>query len=276
MVQTRLIPASHGWRWLAYGWKLFRTGPVMWLALVFAYWMLMTVVSILPVIGVPAVLILVPGFSVAFMAASRNAERGQPIEMALVIAGFRQNLPSQLALGVVYLASMGLMLAASSLADDGALARWMVTGARPPVEVIQSNEFMAALIIAAVAYMPVMMLYWFAPTLVAWHSMPAAKALFFSLFACLMNWRAFMAYGIASALVLFVAPFLLLFVLMLASGGALRPGVMALLFPFVLSMMPTLFASFYASYRDIFAEPADPPSSTEQGQAEDEASPPPA
>ena len=26
-----------------------------------------------------------------------------------------------------------------------------------------------------------------APTLVAWHGMPAAKALFFSLFACLMN-----------------------------------------------------------------------------------------
>ena len=27
---------------------------------------------------------------------------------------------------------------------------------------------------------------------------------------------------------------------------------MAVLFPFILSLMPTLFASFYASYRDIF------------------------
>jgi positive regulator of sigma E activity len=74
-----------------------------------------------------------------------------------------------------------------------------------------------------------------------------------------MNWRAFMTYGLASALVLFVVPFIALFVLMLLSGGALRPAAMAVMFPFVLSLMPTLFASFYASYRDIFAatEPAD-------------------
>lgn len=98
-----------------------------------------------------------------------------------------------------------------------------------------------------------MMLFWFAPTLVAWHSMPPAKALFFSLFACLMNWRAFTIYSIGCAFVLMVAPFIVLFVLMLASGGKLRPAAMAVLFPFVLSMMPTLFASFYASYRDIFA-----------------------
>ena len=59
--------------------------------------------------------------------------------------------------------------------------------------------------------------------------------------------------GAACALVLVVAPFMAMFVLMLFSGGALRPAAMAVLFPFILSLMPTLFASFYASYRDIFA-----------------------
>jgi hypothetical protein len=29
-----------------------------------------------------------------------------------------------------------------------------------------------------------------------------------------------------------------------------------LIFPLLVVMLPTLFASFYASYRDIFAEPA--------------------
>ena len=43
-------------------------------------------------------------------------------------------------------------------------------------------------------------------------------------------------------------------------GGTLRPAAMAVLFPFVLSMMPTLFASFYASYRDIFASVPAPES----------------
>jgi hypothetical protein len=258
-MQARVIPAARGWRWLADGWKLFRGAPVMWLALVFGYWMLMTVVSVLPFVGVAAVLILVPGFSVAFMAASRVTERGQPIHLSLLFAGFRENVRSQLALGVVYLISIALLLSASTLGDDGALARWMVTGARPAPEVLQSDAFLHALILAALLYTPVMMLFWFAPTLVAWHAMPVSKALFFSLFACLMNWRAFTVYGLGSALVLFVAPFLVLFLLMLFSGGALPPAALAVMFPFVLSLMPTLFASFYASYRDIFSAEADSP-----------------
>ena len=50
-----------------------------------------------------------------------------------------------------------------------------------------------------------------------------------------------------------VVPFLVLFLLMIFSAGALRPAALAVMFPFVLALMPTLFASFYASYRDIFA-----------------------
>ncbi len=252
-VQARLVPGSRGWRWLADGWKLFRAAPLSWIALVFGYWMIMTVVSVVPFVGVVAVLVLVPGFSVAFMAASRVSEHRQPVQLLLLFAGFRENLRGQIILGFVYFAGIVLLLAASTLADDGALARWMVTGARPGTQVIQSDAFLYALMIAATVYAPLMMLFWFAPTLVAWHSMPVGKALFFSLFACLVNWRAFTVYGVASALVLLVAPFVVLFMLLLFSGGTLRPAAMAVLFPFVLAMMPTLFASFYVSYRDIFA-----------------------
>ena len=257
-MQARLLPGSHGWRWLADGWRLFRAGPVRWLALVFAYWMLMTAISLVPLVGVVVVLVLVPGFSVAFMAASRAAERGQPIEMSFLFAGFRENLAAQFVLGGTYLASIALLMAASTLADDGALARWMLTGARPVPGTLQSDNFLGALTIAAALYMPLMMLFWFAPVLVAWHAMPAAKALFFSLFACLMNWRAFMVYGLASALVLFVVPFVALFAIVLASGGNLRPGAITVLFPLMLTLMPALFASFYASYRDVFAEQGAP------------------
>jgi hypothetical protein len=255
-MRARLVPGSNGWRWLAEGWKLFRASPLMWLVLVSAYWMLMSVVSILPFVGVVAAVSLVPGFSVAFMAASRESERGGQITLALLFTGFRERARPQLALGAAYFAMMVLMLGASTLADDGALARWMLTGARPPNEVLQSDGFVAALGVTASLYMPIMMLMWFAPTLVAWHAMPVAKALFFSLFACLMNWRAFAVYGIAAALVLIVLPIVLLFVLMLASGGTMRPAAMGLLFPLVFSLMPVMFASFYASYRDIFAPQA--------------------
>jgi hypothetical protein len=255
-VQARLVPGARGWRWLADGWRMFKASPVMWLMLVSAYWMLMTVVSIVPFIGLAAALILVPGFSVAFMAAARAAALGESFALSLIFAGFRERANAELVLGVVYLLLMVLVLASSTLADDGALARWMVTGARPSNEVLQSDGFLLALALAATLYMPVMMLMWFSPTLVAWHAMPVGKSLFFSLFACLMNWRAFTVYGIASGLVLIVVPIVVLFVLLLASGGTLRPALMAIMFPLVFSLMPVMFASFYASYRDVFADPA--------------------
>jgi len=121
---------------------------------------------------------------------------------------------------------------------------------------LQSDEFYSALGIAAALYLPVMMLFWFAPPLAAWQASGAAKALFFSFFACLMNWRAFLAYGAVTAVVTLVIPFAALTVLTLAA--ALRFPAASLVFPLLLIVLPTLFASFYASYRDVFGYDAAP------------------
>ena len=102
------------------------------------------------------------------------------------------------------------------------------------------------------------MAFWFAPVLVAWHNVGAAKALFFSLFACLMNWRAFLAYGLAAGLMTLVVPLVVLSTLALLLQGAGRTSVVSLVFPLVIVLLPILFASFYASYRDVFAGEAPP------------------
>jgi hypothetical protein len=251
-MQARIVAALRGASWLADGWQLFRVAPLSWLALVFAYWLLMTLASLLPVVGVVAASVLVPAFSVGFMAAARAAARGGAVELRLLFDGFRHSLPSQLALGGVYLACLALVLGATALADEGALMRWMLAGERPDETVLRSEEFLAALGCAAALYLPVMMMFWFAPPLAAWHSTGAVKALFFSFFACLLNWRAFLAYGAVTAAVTLLAPFAVLYGLLLVSGGALRAPAMALVFPLLIVMLPTLFASFYASYRDVF------------------------
>jgi len=251
-MQARIVAAARGARWLGEGWRLFRAAPIGWLALVFAYWLLMTFASLVPLVGVAIASVLVPPFSVGFMAAARAASRGAPLELALLFEGFRHELRAQLALGLLYLACLALVLSASALIDGGALVRWMLAGERPGDEMLQSDEFLAALACAASLYAPVLMMFWFAPPLAAWHSAGAAKALFFSFFACLMNWRAFLAYGAVTALVTLVLPFLALSALLLASGGALKLPVMSLVFPLLIVLLPTLFASFYASYRDVF------------------------
>ncbi len=249
------MPAARGARWLGEGWQLFRAAPLGWLALVFAYWLIMTLVSLVPYAGVAAASVLVPAFTVGFMAAARAAEHGGRLELRLLFDGLRHALKPQLALGFAYLACLALVLGATTLADDGALARWMVIGRRPEDEVLESGAFVAALAVAFLLYAPVMAMFWFAPPLVAWHSSPPVKALFFSLAAFLLNWRAFLAYGAVTALVTLVLPFIALSALMLASGGALTAPVMSLVFPLLILLLPTLFASFYASYRDVFGTP---------------------
>jgi hypothetical protein len=251
-MQARIVETPQGVRWLADGWRLFRAAPLGWLALVFAYWLIMTLVSVVPLVGVAAASVLVPPFSVGFMAAARAAARRGPVELALLFEGFRHHLRSQIILGLVYFACLGLVLAATALADEGALAGWMLAGRRPEDEVLQSDEFLTALACAAALYAPVLMMFWFAPPLAAWHGVGPAKALFFSFFACLMNWRAFLAYGAVTALIALALPLAALSALMLFSGGALKLTVMSLVFPLLIVLLPTLFASFYASYRDIF------------------------
>jgi hypothetical protein len=254
-VQARIVGAARGARWLAEGWRLFRAAPLGWLALVFAYWVIMTVVSLVPYAGVIAAAILVPAFSVGFMAAARAAERGGRLELALLFDGVRQAPQGQLALGLAYLACLALVLGASALADDGGLARWMVLGERPQEEMLESDAFFAALAAAVLLYAPVMAMFWFAPLLVAWHASAPAQALFYSLVAFALNWRAFLAYGAVTALVTVLAPLAVLTGLVLASGGALRVGAMSLVFPLLVLLLPTLFASFYVSYRDVFGAP---------------------
>ena len=122
-MQPRIVGIQRGARWLGEGWQLFRGAPFGWLAMVFAYWLLMTSVSLLPFVGLVIAPVLVPAFSVGFMAAARAVGGGQRLELALLFEGFRSPvLGTQLVLGLAYLACLALVLSATTLADNGALA----------------------------------------------------------------------------------------------------------------------------------------------------------
>jgi hypothetical protein len=243
-MQARLVQPLRGAGWLLAGWRLFCAAPLGWLALVFVYWVSMMLVSLLP-LGVAAAPVLVPAFSVGFMAAGRAAARGGRVELAQLFDGFRSSLKPQLALGVLYLACLAALLAASWLLDDGAVAQVM----RSPGAELQP-EMRGTLAVVMLLYLPVIMAFWFAPVLVAWHAIGVAKSLFFSFVACLVNWRAFLVYGALALL----APALALLALAQALGVA---ALRAIALPLVLFVLPTLLASFYASYRDIFSPEPD-------------------
>jgi len=94
----------------------------------------------------------------------------------------------------------------------------------------------------------------FAPVLVTWHGVGAMKALFFSITACLYNWRAFAVYALA-ALLAFVAVFALLSLasgLLVAAAGAPRDTTLVVILPAFAIFVSALIASAYASYCDVF------------------------
>jgi hypothetical protein len=158
-------------------------------------------------------------------------------------------------LGAVYLVLVALVFTALALADDGALRALLSTkrgATEPPPDMA---ELLPPLALAGALYTPVMMLFWFAPLLVAWHGVSPAKALFFSFAGCLMNWRAFLVYGIAAAALVLVAPYVLVSALVLLSGGGLSAKDPEVLLPFMLLLLPPFYGSFYASYRDVFGGP---------------------
>lgn len=252
---ARIVPASRGARWLVEGWRLFRAAPLSWIALAFSYWLLMNLVLFVPVVGILAAPVLVPPFSVGFMAASRAAARRGPVALVHLFSGFRENLRGQLVLGVVFLAYLALLLGATALFDHGALAHSMLIGTPGGRAEGDGGGMLTAMLVAVGLYIPAMMMYWFSPVLVAWHGIGPGKALFFSFMACLLNWRAFLAYGAVTILMTVVAPSLALSAVLVMSGGAQAARLAAFVYALFLVMLPTLVASFYVSYRDIFGTP---------------------
>lgn len=251
-MQALTLNAAHGWRWLAEGFRIFRKNHLMLTFLVVSYWMLMAIVNVIPVIGTIATTLCIPAFSVSLMNACRNIDKGGPLGPQILFSGFQKNPRALITLGAIYLAATVGILAISSLADGGALMQLMLAGRTPDAEVLASGDVMLALQVALILLCPLIMAYWYAPILAAWHGLSPAKALFFSFIACARNWRAFLVYSLALLVAATLLPGLLLGTLaaLLPDGAALLTVVLTVLL--VLILAPTLFASFYVSYRDVF------------------------
>jgi len=251
-MQALTLSASHGWRWLAGGFRLFRRNHLMLTFLIISYWLLMGIVNMIPVLGMVVSTLCIPAFSVSLMNACRHIDDGRPLNPQLLFSGFQNHRRSLLVLGATYLAAMALVLTVSSLADDGALLRLLLFGEKPEADRVNNGELLSAAQIALVLLCPIMMAYWYAPVLAGWHGFSAAKALFFSFVACARNWRAFLVYSLALLVVATLLPMVVLGLLaaLLPEGAALATSLVMILM--VLVLAPTVFASFYISYRDVF------------------------
>lgn len=253
-MQARKLTLRQGWMWPAAAFALFRRNPAQLTVIVLGYWLIVAFVNALPAVGPVLAALSIPAFSVGLMQACREADRGQPVLFQTLFAGFLSHRKTLLVLGALYLLMSLLALAASSLADGGLFMHTLLGNHRPSEAEIAGGELLPGAQVALLLMTPVIMAWWFAPVLVGWHGFGAGKALFFSFFACARNWKAFLAYGLCMAAFGAILPGLLLGVLVAAFPG-LAPFISSMLIvPMLLILAPTLIASLYVSYREIFSD----------------------
>lgn len=254
-MQLHVIPARAGTRWVKQGMRTFFRQPLALAGLFFMFMAVMTIVSQLPLIGIPLAMALMPAATLGLMVATREANEGRFPMPVVLLAAFRSGQPhtrAMLALGVMYCLGFLAAMGASWLVDGGGFARVYLGGATPTREMIMLPEFQWAMWAFISLYLPLSLLFWHAPALVHWHGVPPAKSLFFSLVGCLRNFGALVVFALAWLAVL------VLVVLGVSTLLALlgQPGIAGdILYPMLLMMASMFFTSLYFSFRDTF----DPP-----------------
>jgi len=247
------VPAKTGYVWFRQGVWLFRRNPLAFLTLFFTYLLGMTLISAIPIVGGVLPLILVPGIAVGFMAACRDTIAGKPVFPTILVDGFRAHgvtaTKRLFALGGLYVVAMMLVLAASALVDGGTLLQMMTFGSPMDADSFANSSAPLALVASMAIYVPVAMLFWFAPVLTAWHDVPPVKAMFFSVVSCWRNKGAFVVYG-ALWMGVSIGVSLVISLLMHTIGAS--DYALAVLMPTLIVVMTMLYCSFYATYRGCF------------------------
>lgn len=251
-MRAQTLPAAMGWRWISGGFAIYRRNPLVLSMLVVSYWFAVVFLNLLPVVGALAASVVIPGLSVGLMQAARNIERGQAANIQTLVGGFRENTRTLLLLGALYLLATLAALGLSTIVDGGDLLRYMLAGSRQERALYDEVDFTLPALLVAIFMTPVLMAWWFAPVLAAWHRQPLGKALFFSFVACSMNWRPFVVYGLGLLLVAAVLPGILLGLLLIVLPGLQHFATVLVSVSMALIVAPTVFASFYVGYRDIF------------------------
>jgi hypothetical protein len=250
----KLKPTSsrQGVLWVRLGIATFWRQPIAMAGMFFMFMGLMTLASMLPLVGGALALVLFPSGSLGLMTATQEATQGRfPRPKWLLVGwtgspGLRQQM---FVLGVLYTLGFVLVLLLSALADGGAFAHLYLLGGRLDNEVLEQPGFQAAIWLAMLFYLPLSALFWHAPALVYWHGVPAIKSLFFSITACLANWRAMLVYMVCWS-ALYAAAGLSLMIVASLMGDSGSVG--AALVPIMLMITAMFFCSAYFTYRDSF------------------------
>jgi uncharacterized membrane protein len=242
-MEPRSVNAGRGWQWIVDGFTLFRKNSFMWIAITLVLALIGLVSASVP--GLKWLLSLLfnlftPVFFAGLMIGCKAIEEGEDLELVHLFAGFQTHAANLVTIGGVQLVGSLLAVFITVLVVSSSSVSAVVLTPNPDPSVLLAAipSVLFGMLIGFAIYIPIIMLIWFAPLLVVFNSQTPMGAMKLSFRACWKNWIPFSIYGFAVFVLLVIAwiPFLLgLFVL-----------------------VPVVFCSIYASYKDIFTAGSAP------------------
>ena len=251
-MQLKQAAARDGYLWIRQGLWLFKKNPLVFFMLIFLYIFIAQFLILVPVFGVFIVLLLTPALTVGFMTACQMVIRGERVSPAVYLAGLRNVAPSirknLLVLGTIYaFLVLILSLIASAFIDFQQLIPMLTEQKEPSIREVKELYFSMG--IGVFLYIPIAMLMWFAPILVAWEQMSVGQALFSSWIACWTNKAAFSYYLAIWGVFVVAIPFFIEAIL--DSFGA-RAAIPFLIPPYSMAALTVMYCSFFATWKACF------------------------
>jgi hypothetical protein len=247
------VPPKEGYTWIRQGIWLFKQNPLGFLMLVFMYVFVAQLAVLVPVIGIFAVLLLTPTLSVGFMTACRQAIQKERIRPSVYVVALQSSPLIRkriLQLGLVYAALiLALSFILSMLVDFELLIPLMTND--KPITPEAVRQIYLILFFGGLLYVPVAMLMWFSPVLVAWADMSVAQALFSSAIACWANRGAFFLYIAIWGAVLIAIPLTIGSIFDALDLGQAASFIIA---PISMAGLTVMHCSFFATWKACFAE----------------------
>ena len=253
-IQPNVVAIFEGRDWLLDGYNIFKKQPLVWILTLLAYWTAMFLFGLIPIVGLIVSLVISPGIAFGFICLAKAVDQDQVAPPRIIISGFTGTKKFDLILlGFYYCGSLFLIFILIMLLNDKSI----IDLVNNPDSQIKSgtqseNLFNIKVITVLILYIPIQMIFWFAPQLVVWGNLNSIKAMFYSFFAVLLNWKSFLTYLLTWAMVMLGIS---IFIALLISLFKIDRGSLLVLFlPISLLIMGVAHCSYYASTKMIFSD----------------------
>lgn len=252
----KLLKARVGWDWILNGLTLFRKRPFFLTNLFFAYLFSMLLLGMVPFMGQILPILIAPVFTFLFMHACFSIDIEELVTFRDLFKILDRTILLRLiSLGGVYLLFAMLATGLSFLVEGGSLFSLFSQNSPNELPSSRLGVIFITLGLIFIIYIPFAMATWFAAPLIGWKNMSLGKALFYSFFTVVREYRPFIIYMLCWTFG---------FILLNSGAGILNSLIgqsVSVFITFILSIIVSvwMYCSFYPTYRDIFGRPNSNP-----------------